>query len=498
VCADKLVNTGLADIADLPIRQLLLNVDAGELVTTLENNVSLVANSELELSPRNIETNGLVVGNYSCALQAFINNEWMNLDNDFFEVLEQPIKIDLETITGTQGRVLILLDDDQSYSTSGSEPDLAAQRTYLENLLTQAGWFYTIVTSGADFVSELQTGAYINYLLLSEAEKVSEQGQKELREAIFRGEGLIEAGSHDQRQGRVDDALGVKFKGKSNNVQGLSLFDSDLSVADNLTLLIPDSVLTAELEGATKLAEYIPDLAKGNKPAPPAITEFEHGDGQSVYFGFDVLAEATLLNSNDSVFAQLILNALTQVNNADLLDQTNVSKSIQLIVSNEQQATPARLILTIPEGVTVDYAPEGIVDGNTVTWLLDLAEQETVIAKLWLSSSEPTIVINAQVDSGEDPDWVLQAEAQLTLTQTESNTLDQVLGAIPSDKSWKQIRQTLERAQGYLDQANWSSALRELLKASDKLATSSLPGVDDVRIQVAQVIRSTEQSIQQL
>ena len=496
-CFDLVLNTTTTNIDDLQLRQLVVAIDSEQVILSDESSNTLAASAELNLS-RGVETSGYELGNYACALQAFVNNEWVTLDSEFFEVLEPPIKISLEINAGQQGSVLILLDDVQSYSTRGSEPDLATQRAYLETLLTQTGWHYTIVTSGDDFVQELQTGQYINYLLLSEAEKISEQGQKELREAIFRGEGLIEAGSHDQRQGRVDDALGVKFKGKSNKPQGVSLFESEITQANNLSLSIPDTVLTGELDGATKIAEYIPDLAKGNKEAAPAITDYAYGQGQSVYFGFDVLAEATLLNAYDSVFDQLILSALGHINNPDMLNQPGTIKQVRIMVNNEQQATPARLTVTLPSVLTIHDAPDGTIADDSVSWLFDLDEEEVVTVALWVSQSTDESTLTALVESGEEPQWVVQDEISFTLTQEDEISLLAVLASLPSDKAWKQVRQALERAQGHILTNNLTDALRELLKASDRIEQSDLPDSEESRVQIAQLIRQTEQNLTEL
>jgi hypothetical protein len=76
-----------------------------------------------------------------------------------------------------------------------------------------------------------------------------------------------------------------------------------------------------------------------------------------------------------------------------------------------------------------------------------------------------------------------------------STTIAEVLSSIPPDKKWKPIRQALSRAEGYLTQGNYPSALRELLKAADFLARGGLVGADAVRKSVASVIRATEQGV---
>jgi len=141
---------------------------------------------------------------------------------------------------GERGRVLILLDNDHPNDDDphgpNAAPTLTAQRAFLENLLEQEGWTYTIVTNDDAFTNELRSGGYTVYALFAEQEKLDTQVQEELREAIFRGEGLVVAGAHDDRHQHLNDALGIKFEGKLSNVQNLSLHDSPLHEASEASL----------------------------------------------------------------------------------------------------------------------------------------------------------------------------------------------------------------------------------------------------------------------
>lgn len=489
-CLASVSNLGSQAVNNLDVRHIVVEFDSQQPLQLDEYRITLDAKASNQQTIA-VDTSQYDAKQYACILQANIDGQWQTLDFENFELS----KISINANAGSQGRVLILLDDQHTNDGGGIEPALVDQRAYLENLLTQAGWSYTIVTEGSDFLDELRTGQYSNYMLLSESEKISEQGQKELREAVFGGAGFIEAGSHDQRQGRVDDALGIKFKGKSSHVQGISLFDSVLLGADNFSLSIPERVLTGQLQGASKVAEYIPDAAKGNQVAPPAITMYEYGLGQSVYVGFDLLAEASLLNVFDSVFAQLILNSLNHVNDEELLAFTGLAYPVTFVVSNQGEAMGARLLIDLPDNVTVADAPGAIVDANRVTWAMDLQDDGVVNFTAWLRLPADPFTISATVESGIEPNWIERATTQLTINPLPVVNVNDVLSILPNSKQWKQIRQTLQRAQGYLNQQDWSSGLRELLKAADKLANSDLVGADTVRIQLAYVIRHTERQL---
>lgn len=416
-CTDQLVSINGFGVETIPIRQVLLNLETSELINVESSDVHIDVISGYS-TIRNIDTSELIPGNrYSCVVQVFANSELVNLGNDDFIVsaATNNIDIDLTAQAGTKGRVLVLMDE--TLVGANTEPALSEQRALLQALLTQAGWFHTIVTSAQDFEAQLQTGRYINYLLLSEGEKLSVQGQTQLIEAVAQGAGLIEAGSQNQRQGRIDEALGVRFRGQSNSALGLALFDSDVATSDNVALLTPKNIVIAELDGAIKVAEFSPSQARGNQAEPPAITTNQFDDGRSVYFGFDLLSEATLLDSTQSIFAELIVNALSFVNNASLLEQEGVSRTVRFTVSNNQQATPARLTVTLPDGVDLISAPEaGSVEGNQIVWLLSLGEQQSTITEILFTQSTSDVVIEALVESGEEPDFVQQANASIMLT----------------------------------------------------------------------------------
>src|SRR4030067_17964 len=128
---------------------------------------------------------------------------------------------------------------------------------FLETLLRKAGWSYTITDTADDFSRELRTGGYSVYALFTEQEKLAEQIQKELREAGFRSEGLLEAGSHDTRPGRVDEALGIKYIGQLTDATMVEMASSPLHTGGQGAFLFDDKELRAELEGAKRAARYL-------------------------------------------------------------------------------------------------------------------------------------------------------------------------------------------------------------------------------------------------
>ena len=228
-------------------------------------------------------------------------------------------------------------------------PDLTTQRNKLVSILTNANWSYNITTNADDFTRELRTGGYVTYLLLSEQVKLEESVQKELREAIFRGEGLIEAGSHDQRQGRIDAALGVKFQGKHANMQGFSLANSLVTPSGDADFQLTDRSLKATTNGASLLGTFV---EQGTVTTETAMTHYRYGQGQSIYIGFDLAAETALANA-DPLLESLLLDALTYVHPETLSAVAQGTYPVRITLDNLGIATPGQVTMSLPEGISV-------------------------------------------------------------------------------------------------------------------------------------------------
>jgi len=412
-CTDQITNTVALNVESLPIRQVLINANTDELIANDESTIDLAANDDFT-TERQIDTSTLAVGNtYSCAIQAFINEQWVNLDNDFFDVTNI-IDIDLAAQIDSNGRVLVLLDGNADQ-----------ERDYLEALLNQAGWLHTITSNSADFENELQTNSYTNFLLLASSQSLSAQSLATLEDLVSQGAGLVDAGNPSQRQTSLDQVLGIEFDGQFNTTQGINLQDSELQPAGSVMLSTPDESLLAQLSGAISVATYVPDLIQSGQSVP-AITLNEFGNGRSVYVGIDLLEEANLVNNTDNIYAQLILNALGFVSPEPALNNVGNAIPVTLTATNQGRATPSRVRLTLPDNVEFVGAlsPDNLnqvaydQSTRTITQLIDLEEGQSTELLLWLSPTQ-TVTLNAFVDSGEAPDFIEQDTASVELNVQE-------------------------------------------------------------------------------
>ncbi len=374
------------------------------------------------------------------------------------------------------------------------QPDLTQQRQVLEQTLQAAGWSYRIVGTAELFEQHLRTGTYQNYLLLSEQVKLSESMQKELREAVYRGEGLIEAGGHDQRHGRIDEALGIRYRGKHASQQGIHLIENTITVMENLTFQTPGKALKAELNGASAIAYY---TGESEPNTEMAVSHHPYGQGQSIYMGFDLAAELAL-ETEKPAYTRLLLDALQAIQTDTINAYPSTGYPVSLSLQNKGIATPGRMQLIVPEQVNILDKQDALHTGQTLSWRFELAEQTNIDRTIWLQLPEQPITIHSLIESGTAPDWLIQQQPQLTIQIDDSLTLENLLAEVTAieDPAYKHVNRYLDNALDEAQATDWQAAQKALLRASDALIGIQTGQSAQIRAQVANVIRQISSKIQ--
>ncbi len=481
ICRYTVNNDGTVTLVDLPVYRSLLDMSEGTLVRRESDTITLEP-GQTSLTVRSESTADLTPGVHACALHATIDGQEVALGFDQFTVEQPPIIIQSSLDVGSHGRLLILLDADESgvtpepHGPSGAA-SLAAQRDHLETLLTTAGWSYTIVTSADDFALELRSGGYAGYLLFNEQVKLPNTVQKELREAVFRGEGLVVAGDHDQRNALLDDALGINFRGTQQvgSVSG--------EAVGTLPLTVTGSGAVIESAGAEVLARY--------DSGGPAITRHAFGTGAALYVGFDWLAEAT--SNPISALDMLLDYSVSEVHPAELPVVAGGVTPVTIQLENEGIATSVEVTLELPTGVTVVDAPEAVSTAGTLTWILDLAEGEQRLLESWLRLPEGEITLTAHLRTGSEGTWVTYGEPiELHWWVAATAGIDDALtiaAASASDKAVQQAIQWLDKAEGRVAKGDLEGAIFALVEASDTLDPLLH---SELRAAIAAALRSLE------
>lgn len=502
VCTEVARNISGVALSGVRLIHQLISVDTGTVVNEVVETVDLAAGGVVYSYFRNIDTTGLSLGGYTCVIKAELNGEEKTLAFGGFKIVEPPVRIAAELRVGSRGRLLVILDhaaqspDPAVADSDPFGPDIApaltVQRAFLEKLLKKAGWSYTIADTAEDFARELRTGGYSVYALFTEQEKLAEQVQKELREAVFRGEGLLEAGSHDQRQGRVDEALGIKYIGQINDAKMIEMTPSPLHDGGQEAFLFDDRVLRAELEGAQSAGRYL----GGSGDRRDAVTRHEYGAGKSVYAGFDLLVQATAAGEQ-SLFAGLILNSLAYVHPASFTAVSGAVVPVDIALTNEGIAAHVKVQFVLPAGAQLTDAGTAQVNNGAMTWEMAMTAGEIKTLKFWLRLPAPNspLTLMATVEAGANSQTLkLMAEPTLTLTVNDPESLTSVLSRIdallnnrhPDSQSLKLARKFIEKALGNLHPA---LAIDDLLKAADSLVDIADPDVVSIRVAIGLWIR---------
>lgn len=494
LCSYTVTNRSTNVRNSVTLRLSVAGLAMGTTVETASQVVNLGANGT-QTTVRSVATHALAPADYACVLEALIDGTYRPLGYAVFKVIEPPIRIGASMAIGEKGRLLILLDgtgrcekdnDDsageshngksKSRADDGSTPEscaqdtdphgpktapgLAAQRSFLETLLTQAGWSYTITDTAEAFTREFHTGGYAAYALLSEQVELSDRAQKELREAVFRGEGLIVAGSHDARNlhaRRLQEALGIKLIGHVLHAAGIELTESPLQTTGIFDLTPKDEVLRIKRTTAQSAAAYLlggpardpedrddccdshrryqerhdrdgqsphgrddddhkddEDYREGDREKDEcdghperyldAITLNAYGAGKALFAGFDLLAYAAQAG-NDSLTAKALLAALGATHPAPLTARPGGVLPITLTLQNQGIATTAIVAVPLPNTVTLVDGGGGTVlsgnDGTLVVWTVDLAlnQEKPLRFAIRLPTNEASVTLDATVSA---------------------------------------------------------------------------------------------------
>lgn len=402
-------------------------------------------------------------------------------------------------------------------------PGLKAQRAFLETLLKAKGWSYTITDTAEDFTKELRSGGYTAYAVFAEQEKLEEQVQKELREAVFRGEGLVVAGIHDARNQKLLDALGIKLIGRVP-ANGVDLTTSPLGVSGHIALIAGDEALRMKRVHADTAGLYTVSAPQGRSDQDDchdqgmrydtaastdsagkdhqdddeceghperyldAVTTNAYGKGQSFFAGFDLLATATR-DGQGSLAATLLTKGLKHVNPAELPRTPGAVVPLTLTLTNRGIATPATATINLPAGTKVMDPGRGTVGANTLVFNVNLAVGAQPHLTFWVQLPQPSgpATFQAVITAPKLTKPAATVSYTVTVLQPESLTsIDDRLTQLIN--SGAPNTEALRRAENYVAKAlkNFFPplAIPDLLKATDALLGIDDPAVSDIRVAI--------------
>lgn len=388
-------------------------------------------------------------------------------------------------------------------------PTVSEQNVFLEAQLTNAGIEYTLVHTADAFIQEMRSADYAAYAVLSERPHLSLIAQKELREHVFDGSGLIVAGAHDKRNLFLEKALGVIVTGHHPWTTGLV----DEANGDQV-FPYRDWVQTFSLLGATETKEYtlthdqLPDEWKGFLTKLPlaseiesykrrAVSQYNYGEGQSIFFGYDVLAMAAALGEDDSV-TQEFISAIQSVLREHFISSASKEQAFVLTISNPGTPVSGPLTLTLPEGM--ELVGQHDLIGADSTWQMDvnLARGEsiglTIFTQLPAAADTYEFAATLHANSLYGTSKTLQVARNVTVDA--NRTYDDLLAIAKTVKHnyWYEphfylLYADLILVREAMEKEKWLKAQVLLLSASNLLLIDQREDVLELRSAIAEQVR---------
>lgn len=412
---------------------------------------------------------------------------------------------------------------------SAAEQDEGDQRRYLEDMLNRKGWTYTIVNDVDDFARELRSGAYTVYAILTEHRKLGETIEKELREVVYRGQGLLVAGGRDTPSHGLARVLGVKPDGKRAYANGITLTDSPLASDGQENFVARNGVPGIRLKGASAAARYLwgdpredgggatADQSVGGDegenedisgrdsddedgyhrtlPSDTSVTYYNYGEGRSVFAGFDLLAQAAAVGRG-STFEALLASALKWIHPATLANPSGSVRSLVLNLENRGVAVSGRAVIVLPPGMTVyDPGPTAGAGDGHLTWPFDLNMDGSDQLLLWvrLPDGAGDDHVMVQVQTGTAPDFTDYTTLDLAAPVQSVPSLSAAIAqAWSGGVIFRGVLHHLMQANRELTEGDYRHALIVLLAVTDDLDKRAGSIAHDIRIITDYTIANVE------
>jgi prenyltransferase beta subunit len=389
-------------------------------------------------------------------------------------------------------RVLVLVSCKNSQG--AADPACVASRaSFLDTYLTTLGVEHRIVTDTETFRVEFRSGRYNTTWISGGADKLTDTLAEEVKQAVFRGDSLILDGDHDQRNGTLDEVIGITYLGKP---------PEPLSVALSSTFLPPGAFAIAG--GALRLA-----LTTGTRQAgfgaasgDAAIVANHYGQGHALQFAFDLTA--TLQASPNDLLLQALVDQalayLVPVTPATYTGGAYVPFTIML-KNPEPVAVDLTVTVTLPQGATLASTnPQATVDAlGHVVWQvtvgvgasnnLDFVLRAPLVSGTYAGSIAVDQTYNAtSMHIGDTPFSFIVKGADQTLPQV----IAELQAATPAAQQERQARDRavadLQTAQSEIAQAQYANAIGALLTALGELAKVTSVNLAPQQVEIDAVI----------
>jgi protocatechuate 3,4-dioxygenase beta subunit len=482
-------NQGNSAFSALPLTLRIVDPLAQQVLAEFGETVDLAAGAT-HLGARSFVPDGPIGRNYVGVLSALVGGASITLAQDTFSVAPPPVQLDVSLGTPRQARVLVLL--------SCELPDdlacLESRSSFLAAYLASLGVEHRITTTEADFRIAFRSGLYNTYWESGGRLKLANSLAGEVREAVFRGDALIRDAVHDERNRTLDDAAGLKPRGKLNPVdQPIHLTGSIFAAG---TLPSVGRPLRLDLVTAVVQARFADER--------PAIASNGYGLGRSVLFAYDLVGTAIAHPSaalNDALLAALGWVAPEAAAPAGARSYTVLRSRIV----NTGRAADLKAALTAPAGSSVLAThPAATLDasGRPVwTFRLEAGAAQDLEAGLRLPETAGAYTAMLTIDSVRSGvtlpygsfEFSFSVEAADAIASRVAAELAALDGLSASDRNDRDIAvQGIQAAQAALAAGDYEFAIAQLNVVAERLIKITSVNVSAQRVDAARILQQAQ------
>lgn len=373
-----LSNQGNAALAGLPLILRVVSPATGALVAEFRTTTTLDKGASLATT-QTWTAQGAAGDVLVAVLAAVVGGKEITLAQDTLAVLARSVVLDISQELFADARVLALAGCGKAVDTadtSGLAACVAAHATELDAVLSVAGVAHRVTTDPEVFREALRSGAYNTYWLSARLPKLHADLAEEIREAVFRGDGYLIDGAHDERNNALDEIAGVRYLGKLGAERPVVTLRGQ--IFDAATLAAAGRATRVALAGGTQEATVPGDVGT---EVLPAIVSRRYGNGRALFFGFDLVASARM----DAAWADVVDTGLVFMT-LEQGEGSFVAGSVvplRTTVKNLGVAADVEVRVTLPAGAAyLESQPQAIVSGTQATWSFRLEQEASKVFEL--------------------------------------------------------------------------------------------------------------------
>jgi len=505
---NSITNLGNSDVAGLPVTLSIIDPSNRNVLANWTYTLDIAKGQTYQGRQSWSVGAATVNATYVAVQSTTIGGKVVALAQDSFQLTVPLIKLEVKQEIERQGRLLALLtcgsEEDDSHrngkSTSndskGDKDCLAPRTQFVEALLTTLNIPHLVTDSLDDFKRAFRSGQYNEYWISGSAGKLNDGNlAAEIREAVYRGDSLLQDGIHDERNKELDDVSGIVYRGKlAPDNQSLTL---NGPIAGSTQLATVGRPIRFDLASGALLAgfgnaqrEDNGNKSSNNKPGSlyPAIVTNTYGAGRSLTFAFDLIGTLQTQN-NAPVWAELVRDQLAKLT-PDLPDAYSEGNYVPVLTTlrNLSNQVDLKATTNVPNGATIiatqPITPPGAA--GQVDWQFTLPVDAE--RKLSLAMRAPLVAGEYEIKTTIDnllngqPNRYGSYPLKLTVTATEAlsgKLIADLQALVLSSKNQARQSKAVKSVQDALKktaQAKYEEAIDALLNAEVQI--EGMDGID--------------------